>query len=100
MVNVEDIDLENLTRMLRERLGAAMEEDYLDGRTILRDAVRSFLDCSELAAEELVDTLESCDYVRFPRLADETHPTTEWARWLIGAGVGERGTGSGGRGGQ
>src|SRR6185369_12333897 len=83
VLNLEEIDLESLAMMLRERFGNTLEEDYLDGRTVLRDAVCSHLGCSSLEAEELVDTLEAREYVRFPRLVDDTHPS-EGARWLIG----------------
>ena len=80
--NVEEIDLASLARALHRRFGAQLEENYLDGRTLLRDAVAEVVGCSELEAEELVDTLEAMRYVRFPKLADDTHPSRT-ARWQI-----------------
>lgn len=83
MLNVEQVDLAAVVRALHERFGGTLDEDYLDGRTLIRDALARHLDCSELEAEELVDTLESREYLRFPTNLDETHPS-KWSRWYIG----------------
>jgi hypothetical protein len=62
---VEEIDLAQLTRSLRGRLAGAAPTGYLDGRTALRDAVADELACSELEAEEIVDTLVARGFVRY-----------------------------------
>jgi hypothetical protein len=79
---IDDLDLQSLARALVERLGRYLDQGYLDGRTVLRDAVRAHLACSALEAEELVDTLEANGYLRFPELPDETHSRRE-SRWEI-----------------
>jgi hypothetical protein len=87
-VFVEDIDLAALANALRVRLGASIEASYLRGKTAMRDAVEEELGCSDEIAERLVETLELQGYIRFPHLADDTHPggrrfweigpSTEW----------------------
>jgi hypothetical protein len=62
---IEEIDLAELTRMLRSRLAGSAPVGYLDGRTALRDAVAEQLECSELEAEEIVDTLVARGFVRY-----------------------------------
>jgi hypothetical protein len=62
---VEDVDLADLTERLRHRFEAAAPIGYLNGRTALRDAVASELDCSELEAENIVDTLIAQGFVRY-----------------------------------
>lgn len=89
-MDLEQIDLAGVARTLRERFGGgALEEDYLDGRTLIRDAITDSLGCSELEAEEIVDTMEAREYLRFPRFADDTHPSRPF-RWHIGVPAGER----------
>lgn len=82
MFSVDEVDLGDLAAELGRCFGDTLDEGYLDGRTILRDAVQSRLGCSVLEAEELVDTLEASGYLRFPRLADATHSERD-QRWSI-----------------
>src|SRR5262245_13239256 len=89
MLDLQRIDLANLARDLELRLGAQIEQEYLDGRTLIRDAVARMLGCSALEAEALVDTLESREYLQFPTLLDETHPNRV-ARWRICIPAAER----------
>ena len=79
---VEEIDLSQLARHLRRRYGRHLYASYLRGKTLIRDALIDHLRCSEYEAEELVETLELMGYVRFPHLADDTHPLTRHA-WII-----------------
>jgi hypothetical protein len=88
-MNMEEIDLAGVARRLHERFSAGLDEDYLDGRTLIRDALVELMECSELEAEELVDTLESREYLRFPRNVDDTHPNAS-SRWRIGVPAAER----------
>ncbi|MGZ3440891.1 MAG: hypothetical protein ACXVDD_15310 [Polyangia bacterium] len=80
---VEDIDLAQLTGALRRRYGRHLFASYLRGKTLIRDAILEQLGCSAYEAEELVETLELMGYVRFPHLADDTHPLTRHS-WIIG----------------
>jgi hypothetical protein len=80
---LEEIDLAALARHLRVKFGATLEIDYLDGRTVLRDAVAAHLGCSLLTAEDLVEMLETSGYLEFPKLADDTH-SQRMMRWRIG----------------
>jgi hypothetical protein len=80
---VEDVDLHALAAAIRHRLGEHLEANYLRGKTILRDAVVERLGCSDVEAEQVVDTLEMNGLVRFPHLADDTHPATR-RPWIIG----------------
>lgn len=57
MLDVEAIDLAELTLTLEERVPPGARAGELDGRTAFRDATMDVLDCSALEAEELVDTL-------------------------------------------
>jgi hypothetical protein len=85
MRSVEDVDLAALADSVRHRLGEHLEASYLRGKTILRDAVAAELRCSDVEAEELVETLELNGLVRFPQLEDDTHPAQR-RPWIIGRG--------------
>jgi hypothetical protein len=62
---IEEVDLAELTASLRSRFAGAAPAGYLVGRTALRDAVTLELQCSELEAEEIVDTLVARGFVRY-----------------------------------
>jgi hypothetical protein len=62
---VEDVDLAALTEGLRRRFSEVPPVGYLEGRTALRDAVQSALACSQLEAEDLVETLVARGFVRY-----------------------------------
>lgn len=64
-VSIDDVDLAELTSRLQARFGGAAPVGYLDGRTALRDAVTEELGCSELEAEEVVDTLVAQGFVHY-----------------------------------
>ena len=51
--------------MLDERLDGAAPEGFVRGRTVLRDTVVASLGCSELEAEEVVDTMIGRGFLRF-----------------------------------
>lgn len=63
--NVEEIDLAELAAAVAQRCDAVALEGFVVGKTLLRDAVLSILACSELEAEQLVDTLVARGYLRF-----------------------------------
>jgi len=62
----ESIDLLALCQRLR-RHDPTLDrvEGYLEGKTLLRDRLVDLLDCSELEAERLTDTLEARGFLRF-----------------------------------
>lgn len=59
------IDVADVLADLGRRYGGGVLDDYLLGKTVMRDAVRERLACSSLEAEELVDLLETGGHVRF-----------------------------------
>jgi hypothetical protein len=59
------VDLAELTEELRELFRAHLPSGYLQGKTEIRDAVASLLECSLLEAETLVDELESHHMIEF-----------------------------------
>lgn len=61
----EDIDLEELRRKLAARFRGTTPAGYVRGKGNLRAAVVAIVDCSELEAEQLVDTLEARGLIRY-----------------------------------
>ncbi len=65
-VNVDELDLLDIAERLRRRIPEAEPPlGYLRGRSYFRDLLSSDLGCSQLEAEQLVDTLEANGYLRF-----------------------------------
>lgn len=87
MQSLEDIDLARLSARLRERFNHHPPLGYLRGRTVLRDAVAEALGCSDLEAEELVDTLESRRFLRFN--GDPSQRAEADSTWTIDGGEAE-----------
>lgn len=81
-LSVEQLDLSQLASALRRRYGRYLVAGYLHGKTLMRDALEELLRCSDSMAEELVETLELQGYLRFPHLADATHPVARHT-WII-----------------
>lgn len=82
VIPLEDLDLAELTSSLRERLAGCPPAGYLVGRTALRDAVTVELQCSELVAEEIVDTLVARGFVRYQ--GDPTAEVDDVRGWSLG----------------
>lgn len=61
----EEIDLDNLRRRLARHFGEAPPAGYVKGKGDLRAAVVLLMQCSELEAERLVDTLEGRGLIRY-----------------------------------
>mgnify|MGYP001596682840 CR=1 FL=1 len=61
----EEIDLNELRRRLAAKFGAAPPAGYVQGKGDLRAAVVDLLGCSELEAEQLVDTMEARGVIRY-----------------------------------
>jgi hypothetical protein len=56
-LDIESIDVRALLRYLAGVFSGAPPEGAITGRTALRDAVAGKLQCSQLQAEEIVDSL-------------------------------------------
>lgn len=61
----EDIDLADLAETLEGSLTNIPVAGYVEGKTALRDMVVSELCCSELEAEQVVDTMVASGFLRF-----------------------------------
>lgn len=72
----ESVDLLELVRCLKSRVGASVE-GLVVGRTRLRDEIASHLGCSALEAELLLDTLVGRGFVR------EYHAPDGPVGWLL-----------------
>ena len=64
-MNPEDIDLNELRRQLSTRFAGLPPAGYVRGKGELRAAVVRILKCSQLEAEQLVDTLESRGLIKY-----------------------------------
>lgn len=82
--DIESIDLGALTADLRRAFGGSAPEGYILGRTALRDAVAAQVGCSDVMAEDIVETLISRGFLRFD--GDPTSIVGESARWVIAEG--------------
>ena len=79
-MQIEDVDLAQLALELREKAPPGEPKGYLRGKSTLRDLVVSLLGCSELEAEDLVETLESRGYLRFEgNPAERSQAFSQWA---------------------
>jgi hypothetical protein len=84
MVDVESIDLAALAETIRRHVPPNDPPvGYLRGRSYFRDVVAHELRCSDVEAEELVDTLEMQGYLRF--LGDPSERSVADSRWEIGS---------------
>ena len=81
-MDIEGIDLEELARKIRERIPPNEPPvGYLRGRSYFRDLLAHDLRCSEMEAEELVDTLEMNGYLHFE--GDPSERSVADARWEV-----------------
>lgn len=78
------VDLQRLSESLRNLVGSeVVPGSELEGKTVLRDGTRSLLHCSDLEAENVVDTLVARGFVRFREHRDVPHG----AAWFLLAPV-------------
>lgn len=59
------VDLAHVTSELARVFGGNPPGGYLPGKTAFRDAVTELLGCSQLEAEEIVDTLIACGFLQY-----------------------------------
>jgi competence protein ComEC len=81
-VRIEDVDLLDVAERLRRHIPEGEPPvGYLRGRSYFRDVLTHELGCSELEAEELVDTLEMNGYLKFT--GDPSVRSRAESRWDI-----------------
>lgn len=61
----DDLDLNALVRQLSSHFSGAAPVGYVRGKSAIRAAVVTVLKCSQLEAEQLVDTLEGRGLIRY-----------------------------------
>src|SRR5262245_24369475 len=77
----EDIDLNELAGVLKQRLSEGPPLGYLRGKALMRDVLAEERGLSSLEAEELVDTLELNGFLHF--LGDPAERSVADAPWEI-----------------
>jgi hypothetical protein len=77
----EDIDLEVVVQDLRAALKPGEPLGYLRGKALMRDILVQQKSCSELEAEELVDTLEMQGFLHF--LGDPSERSVADSQWQL-----------------
>ena len=81
-MSFEEIDLSELAERIRRHIPPTDPPvGYLRGRSYFRDVITHELRCSELEAEELVDTLEMQGYLRFE--GDPSVRSRAESRWTV-----------------
>jgi hypothetical protein len=81
-MDLERLDLSDVAERIRRHIPANEPPvGYLRGRSYFRDVLTHELGCSELEAEELVDTLEMHGYIRFE--GDPSRRAHAESRWAV-----------------
>jgi hypothetical protein len=85
MVDFERIDLSEVARLIQQHIPPGEPPiGYLRGRSYFRDVLVHALDCSDVEAEQLVDTLEMNGYLHFE--GDPAERSVADSRWDIHVG--------------
>lgn len=80
-LDVEEIDLAALGDLLQRIFDGCPPKGFVRGRTTLRDAVADRLKCSEVEAEQLVETMIGYGLLRFE--GEPTDASGNAAFWVI-----------------
>lgn len=81
-MDIDDIDLAELAASIQRHVPPNDPPvGYLRGRAYFRDVISHELRCSEVEAEQLVETLEINGYLRF--LGDPSSRSEAESRWSI-----------------
>ncbi len=81
-MRLDDVDLADLAQRIRGHIPAGEPPvGYLRGRSYFRDVITHELGCSDLEAEELVDTLEMNGFLRFE--GDPSERSRAESRWAV-----------------
>ena len=79
---IDDLDLEEVARVIQRHIPPGEPPvGYLRGRSYFRDVLTHELRCSEMEAEQLVDTLEMNGYLQFE--GDPSERSEAESRWEI-----------------
>lgn len=68
--NVMTVGPERAARELRERLGPLVEAEYVPGKTLMRDMLCEAFGLSQLESEQMCDSLEAAEVLRFVDLPE------------------------------
>jgi hypothetical protein len=79
--DIDEIDLNQVSERLHQAFDHFPPSGYLQGKTAMRNALEEALHCSELQAEEMVDTLELRGFIRFD--GDPSAPAEVDSAWTI-----------------
>ncbi len=86
-MDIDNLDLADVAERIQRHIPATEPPvGYLRGRSYFRDVLVHELGCSELEAEELVDTLEMNGYLRFE--GDPSRRSQAESRWEVLPGRG------------
>ncbi|HET7753037.1 MAG TPA: hypothetical protein VFK85_03930 [Anaeromyxobacteraceae bacterium] len=81
-MNLESVDLEQLAATIRNHVPPNDPPvGWLRGRSYFRDVIAHILHCSDLEAEDLVDTLEANGYLRFE--GNPSERSVADSRWTL-----------------
>ncbi len=81
-MRLDDVDLADLAQRIRGHIPTNEPPvGYLRGRSYFRDVITHELGCSDLEAEELVDTLEMNGFLRFE--GDPSERSRAESRWAV-----------------
>jgi hypothetical protein len=81
-IDIDEVDLYDLAARIRRHIAEGEPPvGYLRGRNYFRDVVAHELDCSDVEAEALVDTLELNGYLRFE--GSPTERSQANSRWSV-----------------
>jgi hypothetical protein len=81
-MNMEGIDLAEVAARIEQHIPQGEPPvGYLRGHSYFRDVLVHELRCSDLEAEDLVDTLEMNGYLRF--LGDPAARSQAESRWVV-----------------
>jgi hypothetical protein len=84
-MDIDNVDLAQLAETIRKHVPPNDPPvGWLRGRSYFRDVVAHVLHCSDLEAEELVDTLEANGYLRFE--GNPSERSVADSRWDIDPG--------------
>jgi hypothetical protein len=81
-MDIEQLDLEEVARLIQRHIPQGEPPvGYLRGRSYFRDVLTHELKCSDMEAEQLVDTLEMNGYLHFE--GDPAERSVADSRWDI-----------------
>lgn len=81
-MDIEDIDLAALARTIQQHIPPGEPPvGYLRGRSYFRDVIAQALRCSDVEAEQLVETLEINGYLHFE--GNPSERSVADSRWSI-----------------